>query len=283
MKLFRSKFFIICLICAILLTLVPTLIAAFGGTDLLRSALGTVSKPFTMCASGIANAFNGFTRVFTDYDDLKAENEALREELKEYKNKEYNEEILREHNSWLSEYINLHSANPKFSLKDAKVIGREADNSSTVLTLNRGTVHGIKRNMPVMTSAGLLGHVSEVGLDWCRVVTVIETSSSVGVYTDRGSVLGVVEGDAELRREGLCKMTYIESDSNILPSDKVFTAGGSDSIYPSGLLIGSVSSVDVDPSTGEIVATVSPAVDFNALSKITDVMIITGLDAAGGK
>ena len=73
MRFFKSKFFILCLVVAILLTLVPTVIAAFGGTDLLRSFLGTVAKPFTMCASGVANAFNGFVDTFTEFEALKAE------------------------------------------------------------------------------------------------------------------------------------------------------------------------------------------------------------------
>ena len=48
MKLFKSKAFIICLATAIILTLVPTLVAAFGGVDLLRSFAGTLAKPFSM-------------------------------------------------------------------------------------------------------------------------------------------------------------------------------------------------------------------------------------------
>ena len=88
MNFFKSRFFILCLVAAIVLTLIPTLIAAFGGTDLLRSALGTVAKPFTMCGSGIANAFNGFVEIFTQYDELKEENAALREELEALKEKE---------------------------------------------------------------------------------------------------------------------------------------------------------------------------------------------------
>ena len=75
MNFFKSRFFILCLVAAIVLTLIPTLIAAFGGTDLLRSALGTVAKPFTMCGSGIANAFNGFVEIFTQYDELKEDAE----------------------------------------------------------------------------------------------------------------------------------------------------------------------------------------------------------------
>lgn len=280
MGFFKSKAFILCLIGAIFLTLVPTTIAAFGGTDLIRSALGTVAKPFTMCASGVANAFNGFVNVFTQYDELKAENEELREQLESLEDKQYNEQILGAQNDWLKDYINLHDEHPEFTLKDAKVISREAGNYSTVLTLNKGSVNGVKKNMPVLTDDGLLGYVSEIGLDWCRVSTIIETSSKIGVYTDRGGVLGVIEGDSELRKQGLCRMSYIENDSNIQIGDRIYTAGTEKSLYPSGLLIGSVSSIEVDQTTGEMIATVTPAVSFNDVSSISGVMIVTNISAA---
>lgn len=278
MKFFKSRIFIFCLIIAIILALIPTLIAAFGGTDLLRAAMGTVSKPFTIAASGVANAFNGFVDVFTKYDELKEENSELREELERYKNKEYEEEILKEQNLWLKDYINLHSANPEFILKDARVISREAGNYSTVITLNKGSVHGIKKNMPAVTDDGLLGYVSEVGLDWCKISTVIESSSTIGVYTDRGNVLGVLEGDAQMRKDGLCKMSYIENDSNIQMGDRIYTAGGDGSLYPSGLLIGSVSSIDIDETTGQMVAEITPAVNFSDLTTISGAMIICGFE-----
>lgn len=281
MKFFKSRFFIICLALAILLTLVPTLIAAFGGTDILRSVMGSVAKPFVAMGSGVANAFNGFVDVFAQYDALKEENLKLREELDALKDKEYNEELLREQNAWLKDYINLHDAHPQFVLTDAAVIARESGNYSTVITLNRGSAHGIKRNMPVLSSDGLLGYVSELGLDWCRVTTVIEASSSIGVYTDRDNLLGVLEGDAELRREGLCRMKYIGTDGNVGIGDKVYTAGGKDSLYPSGLLVGTVSSVDIDGVTGEMMATVSPAVNFSDLGSLRKVMIISGIESGG--
>lgn len=281
MNFFKSKFFILCLVAAIILTLIPTLIAAFGGTDLLRSAMGTVAKPFTMCGSGIANAFNGFVEIFTQYDELKAENAALREELQELKDKEYNEEILREQNEWLRDYINLHDQHPEFVFTDASVIAREAGNYSIVLTLNKGSVHGVKRRMPVLTGDGLLGYVSELGLDWCRVTTIIEPSSSVGVYTDRGGQLGLLEGDSALKSEGLCRMSYIGAEGNVGIGDKVYTAGGKDSLYPSGLLIGKVSSVDIDEVTGEMVATITPAIDFSSLEDVRQVMLISGIESGG--
>jgi len=283
MGFFKSKIFIFSLIAAILLTLIPTTIAAFGGTDLLRAALGTLAKPFTMCASGIANAFNGFVNVFTQYDDLELENQRLKERLHELEDKEYNEKILAAQNAWLKDYLNLHDDHPELVLKDARVIAREAGNYTTVLTLNKGSISGIKKNMPVITDDGLLGYVSEIGLDWCKVSTIIEPSSSIGVYTDIGGVLGVVEGDVELRKEGLCRMAYIESDSNIQMGDRIYTAGTQNGIYPSGLLVGTVSSVDVDDTTGEMIATVTPAVSFNNLSSISGVMIVTQIIVPKGE
>ena len=281
MSFFKSRFFLICVVVAVVLVLVPTLIAAFGGTDLLRSAAGTAAKPFLAVGSGVANAFNGFVDVFTQYDELKAENESLRAELDDFKKKEYNEKLLREQNEWLKNYINIHNSQPELVFTDASVIAREASNYSTVLTLDRGSVHGVKKMMPVLSSDCLIGYVSELGLDWCRVSTVIETSSSIGVYTDRDGLLGVLEGDAELRREGLCRMKYIGGEGNVQIGDRIYTAGGKDSLYPSGLLVGSVSSVDIDGITGEMIATVKPSVDFVNIGTLRNVLILSDIRSGG--
>ena len=276
MKLFKSKAFIICLSVAIILTLIPTMLAAFGGMDLLRSFAGTVAKPFSLAGSKVAEAFNGFVDVFANYDELKEENEELRQELEEYKNKEYEEQLLREQNDWLKGYINFHSSNPSFKLTDAKIVSREAGNYGTVITLNKGTAHSIKKNMPVITADGLLGYVSEVSLDWCKVTTVIEAKNSIGVYSDRQGLQGILSGSVELREEGLCKMTFIDSADGVQIGDKIYTAGGSKSNYPADLYIGSISELTIDPMTGEAIATVTPKIDFTNLNKISDVMVICG-------
>ncbi len=278
MKFFKSKIFIICLIAAILLTLVPTLIAAFGGTDLLRSAVGTVAKPFAFCASSVANAFNGFLNVFSEYDELAAENERLREELESYRDKEYSEDVLKKQNEWLAEYLNLHNEHPELALKDARVIAREAGNYSTCLTLNRGSLHGVKKGMPVVTGDGLLGYISEIGADWSRVSTIIEPKNSTGVYTDRAGAIGVLEGEADLQYDGLCKMLFIQGQKNVQAGDRIYTSGGEGSMYPSGLFVGSVKALDIDRNTGEMVATVEPAVDFTDISSVVGVMIVCGYE-----
>ena len=157
---------------------------------------------------------------------------------------------------------------------DADIISYEAGNYSTVLTLNKGAVHGIKNNMPVITSKGLLGHVTETGLDWCKVVSIIETSSTVGVYTDRTGVIGTVEGDIDLRSQGKCLMSYA-ADADIKVGDRVYTSG-TGSVYPGGLYIGRIVSIEADEATRKLIAVVDPAIDFSSLEKLGSVMIICG-------
>lgn len=280
MKLFKSKAFIICLVAAIVLTLIPTLVAAFGGVDLLRSFAGTIAKPFNMAGSKVAEAFNGFVDVFAKYDELKEENAALKEQLEHYRDKEYNEQLLKEQNDWLKDYINFHSANPSFKLTDAKIISRESGNYATILTLNRGTAHGIKRNMPVITAKGLLGYVSEVSLDWCKVTAITEAKNSIGVYTERTGTQGILEGDITLREQGLCKLTFFESSDSVQLGDRIFTSGGAKSVYPPDLYIGEVTEIKVDEMTGEVIATVSPSVNLTDFSELSDVMIICGYSSA---
>ena len=269
-KFLKSKLFIICAILAVLLALVPAVLAAFGQVDVVRSGLGTVAKPFSYCGNKIAEAFDGFVSVFTDYGELQKENDELRATIESMENQLADDEVLREENKWLREFLDLSTKNPDFELADADIISFEAGNYSTVLTLNKGTVHGIKKNMPVISSRGVIGYVSEVGLDWCRVTGIVESTSKVSVYTDRTGVIGTVEGDAVLRADGQCIMSC-NPDADIKPGDRVYTSGTGD-IYPDGLLIGKIISVDADDTTRRLIATIEPAVEFESLQKVSVIL-----------
>jgi rod shape-determining protein MreC len=261
------------------LVIVPSSLSLLGYTDILRSTVKTLSIPFEWCGNLFGNALSGFVSTFTGYDELVAENEALRAQLEAASKAEYQNALIQSENDWLKKYLDVKQDFPSLLLCDATIISREAGNYSTVLTLNRGSIHGIKKNMPVITELGVLGYVSETGPSWCRVVSIVETASSVGAYTDRNHTLGVVVGDTLLREDAFCKMTYIDATADIKVGDKVYTSGGS--IYPSDLLIGEVSAIVADEYTRTLVAHVKPAVNFETIMRTTRLMIITGYDMGG--
>jgi rod shape-determining protein MreC len=280
MKFYKSKFFIISVIIAAVLVLVPALLSAFGYTGIVTSVFKTLAKPFEAIGSSASSAVSGFVSVFTEYDKLKEENAALKEELQSVEELLHENDVLTAENEWLKDYLKMKNDFPELIMTDASIISRESGNYATVLTLDKGQLHGIKKNMPVITADGVFGHVSEIGLDWCKVVSIVETASSVSAITDRTKVQGVVEGDMLLRADGLCKMTYIDAASDIKVGDKVKT-GGNGSIYPSGLTIGTVVSIEADQYTRTLIAYIEPAVDFEDLSTVSRVMIIAGYDDGG--
>ncbi len=277
MKLFKNKFFIIALCVAVVLCAVPSTFAIMGYGELTRNIVGTLTYPFRWCATVVGNAFEGFGRYFTSIDKLQEENESLRLEQAELENRLEQAELLERENERLREFLEMKTDHPSFVMEEGMVIGYSAGNVSTSFTLNRGSLHGIEINMPVVVPKGIVGYVTDVGLNWCMVSTIIETASSVGAYIPRSGATGIVSGSYSDRDEGICTFSYAEAGADIAVGDKVYSTGIG-SIYPAELPIGEVISVEVDPYNRTPVATVKTAVDFSDLQYM---MIITGYEQSG--
>ena len=267
MEFFKNKFFIITLVVALLLSIVPTVLCARGQGSYVRKALQTAAQPFSWAFTKIGEGLSGFSVYFQKLSDLQKENEELRAQLDDYRDRIYNAKMLEEENKWLSDYLGLKKEHSDFLFEEASVIGRESGNYSTVYTLSKGTMHDIKVNMPVITEDGVVGYVTEVGPTWCRAVSIIETASAVGAYIERSGELGLIEGSYELRFEGKCRMIRLPADADVHEGDRVLTSGLG-SIYPRGLFVGEVVSVDADPYSRTLTAVVQPKVDYSSLVKV---------------
>ena len=274
MNLFKNKFFIICLCVAVVLCAVPSTLSLMGYRELSRNIVGTLTVPFRWCVTAVGNAFEGFGRYFDSIDALHAENEALEQENQALEEQIANAEMLERENQRLREYLGMKSKYPSFTMEEGMVISYSAGNYMTSFTHNRGTIHGIDVGMAVVVTEGIVGYVSDVGLNWCMVSTVIETASSVGAYIPRSGANGIVSGDASLRKDGVCRITYMEANADVQIGDKVLS-NGNGSFYPAELMIGEVIAVEIDEYSRTPVATVKPAVDFENLQYM---MIITGYE-----
>ena len=277
MRIFQNKFFLICLCIALVLTIVPSVFSIMGYRSLAKNIVGTVTMPVRWVATTIGNAFEGFGKYFGNMKALNKENEALIEENKELKEQLQNAELLEKENERLRDYLDMKNKYPSFSMEEGMIISHSSGNYITNFTLNRGTLHGIKVNMPVITKDGIVGYVVEVGLNWCMVSTLIETATSVGAYIPRSEVVGIVSGDYSMRQEGTCKIGYIDAEADVQVGDTVYSSG-TGSVYPADLKIGTVTSIEVDEYNRTLVATVTPAVDFSSLKWV---MIITGYENGG--
>ena len=274
MKLFQNKFFLIFLCVSVVLSAVPSTFSVMGYGSLARNIVGTVTAPLRWCVSAVGNAVEGYQRYFQSIDLLEEQNRTLQEEKESLEQRLEEAALLEKENQRLRDYLGIKNQHPSFTMEQGMIISRESGNYVTVFTLNRGTLHGIDTNMPVITKDGIVGVVSEVGLNWCKVSTVIETASSVGAYIPRSEVTGIVSGDFNLKNEGICKFSYVEGDADIQVGDKIYSSGMG-SVYPADLPIGEVIGIGQDEYNRMLVATVRPAVDF---SELEWVMILTGFE-----
>lgn len=274
MSFVKSRFFVVALCVALVLVIVPLVFSAMGLRDIVREAVQTVATPFQWCATKIYDGFAGFASYFTEYDRLEAENESLREQLREYEDALAENEVLRSENHWLREYLELKNEHMDYTFVDAAIVGRESGSFATVLTLNRGTAHGIEAGMPVITENGVFGYVKEVSYMACKVVSIVETATAVGAFIERSGVTGLVEGDYSLRDDGRVVMKNIPLGSDIAEGDPVHTSG-TGSVYPRGLYIGKVLSVEPDPYSRTLTAIVEPGEDFLAIGQLSYLMIVT--------
>ncbi len=273
MKLFKNKFFGILLSVALFAVIFYSVLGIMGQVSLFHNALGVVATPFRWGLTKAGEALSGFGDYFTEFDRLQKENRELSERVAELEKENAHVDVLEGENAWLRSFLHVKDVMEHCKTVEATVIGREANSYLTLYTLNRGTIHGIEAGMAVVTDSGVVGRVESVGLNWCRVSTVLESGISVGAMCARSGARGIVDGSLGLRGNGQCAMNEISEFSDIRVGDSIISSGGG--IYPYGFLIGTVVEKTFDRTTRTVSAILEPAVDFSTLSRV---MIVTEVD-----
>lgn len=269
----ESKFFIITLIVCLAFVIVPTTLSAMGLGNYVSRAVTTVVSPLQKLFSYMSDGISGFTDYFTEYDRLVEENEELREMVQLMRDEIHSAEELEQMNDWLFGYLELKKEHTDFTFEPATVIGTGSGNYKTVLTLDCGTSKGAGVGMAIVTPEGIVGHIVEAGASWSKAVTLLESGSAVGAVIERTGETGLIEGDFGLASDGMCKMTYLSADSDVAEGDRVMTTG-TGSVYPGGLVIGYVASVETDPLSRTRIAYINAAADLTDL-KNSKLMVIT--------
>ena len=119
-----------------------------------------------------------------------------------------------------------------------------------------------------------MGIVTEAGLNWCTVATVLDTEAQIGAKVFRTGETTVAMGDLSLMGRNRLKLSYLESESSLINGDLVVTSGLG-GYYPSGLVIGSVEEILTDDGGLTKYAILAPQAD---LSELTEVFVITSFD-----
>jgi len=213
----------------------------------------------------IKNKIEGNNTFFSDINNLKAENEELKQKNKELDESLRELEIIKAENKDLKEQLNLTEKYKDYETVPASIINRDITNYSSIFVINVGKVDGIELEMPVIADKGLVGHIIAVDQNTSKVQTIVDSSSTVTalISTSRDAI--ICRGTLE--EKGVLKATYIPTEVTLVGGDLVETSGIG-GIYPKGIQIGKISKIVNTKNVTDRYALIETTVDFDKLETV---------------
>ncbi|GAB4223395.1 MAG: rod shape-determining protein MreC [Spirochaetales bacterium] len=225
--------------------------------SLFQSGIGSVQQFFSETIDSIRTLRN-----------LKQEYEEALERLQYYEKVEKQYVILEEENRRLKEILQFSQSIPYENLP-ARIIGKDPQNYYTTLTINKGSLQGVQRNMPVIAvqggKQGLVGKVLQTGFNSSIVQPIYDPTSYVAARLAVSRYEGLVSGSTEEK----IYMHYVKrvARMNIQNGELIITAGLS-SIYPPGIPIGTLKAIHSREYDTSLLLELDPIIDFGRLEYV---------------
>jgi rod shape-determining protein MreC len=206
----------------------------------------------------------------SNYFDLKTQNEILVEE-----NKALRSQILNDLDSALSLTIKIDttSYNGRYKIRTGKIINNNYSFSKNYLTINKGKKDGLKEDLAVITSKGIVGIIDNTSNGYARVLSILNTKSRINAQLKSSNHIGSLIWNA--KSSSIVQLTDISKFAPVKPGDTIVT-GGQSSIFPQGIPIGTVDHFVLDISGDTYTVDIQL---FNDMTNVSHVYIIENLDA----
>jgi rod shape-determining protein MreC len=241
----------------------------FGPLSQVQSAARSVVDPLANSSDTITSPVTNAWRSFTEFEDLEEENARLRDELETLQGDSIKVSAAEDTLRSLLEEIEIDYIGGAESLV-AQVIDRPGNFESYSIEIDRGSNDGVRRGMPVVTSAGLVGKVSEVRDGFSQVRLLHQPDFPLGVRVVGTGEVALARGqgigeDLQIK-EGIAEETAIKV------GDAVVTSGIEGSSYPPDLVVGVISGVEFDNGLLEQEISVRPIATLEDLRFVTVIL-----------
>ena len=216
--------------------------------------VGAAGDRFASAIAQIDSLRDDNSRLQTENDRLTLENVRLREQAIAGQQAE--------------KLLTLQRTVP-FESVPAPVIARDPSGILHSIVLGLGTDDGVKVGHVVLSDQGLVGRISEVGTNYSKVLLVTDSSSVVSALVQGSRATGIVRGQFG---DSLI-MDWLLQTEPVKEGDVVITAGlgiGEElrSLYPKGLVIGTIAQIQTAEAAAYNRAIITPAVDLRRLEHV---------------
>jgi len=206
--------------------------------------------------------------TYLDWKNVRAENRRLREEIRRLRVEGLRVRETDDENRRLRRLLALQERLPLTTVS-GEIIARDWGGWIRALTVNRGRGDKIGRLTAVISPDGLVGRVVEVRPGASIVQVLTDPASTIGAHVVRTRTPGIVEGEPS----GALRFKYMARDGAQIEVGDVLVTSGQGGLFPRGIPVGRVRSIDDRGAALFHYAVLEPAVNF---SRIDDVLLITG-------
>lgn len=224
-----------------------------------QTAADFVQSPVTSASSSFSSYFGSIANLRsaqTENDVLKQRIQELELEVKE------NEELISE-NQRLKSLLGLKETS-KYKVLPARIIGRDPSVWFDSSIINRGSLDGVKLNMPVVTDGGLVGRITAVSPLTAQVDLITLDKSGVAGVIGTSNVLGVIKGTS---KKNLLEMRYVSGSVEVQAGQTVYTTG-QDGIFPAGLKVGEIVEVKTGSATVPHQIFIRPSARIDSMQEV---------------
>ncbi|HIA03648.1 MAG TPA: rod shape-determining protein MreC [Myxococcales bacterium] len=209
--------------------------------------------------------------IWSDYVwliGIQDENVRLRKQHETLSGLVQDREQLKKENRRLKALLAFKGEHPELVTVAARVVAKDVSPFHRVLKIkiSAGANHGVRRNQPVVTSAGVVGHVDRTVGDYAVVKLAVDAGNHISVDVGERDIKGVVNGSGD---KNTYLASFIASDPKrkIRPRDMLVT-NGEDERFPRGLVVGYVGEAQPKQEESGRLYQVIPAVPFATLSEV---------------
>lgn len=213
-------------------------VAAEPAGQVVRTALSPVQRLF----GSIYYAIDSRLEVYRDHERVLAENEALRLEVQRLRTSLVKTHEIAAENARLRE-LQGYSAEAPYELAAARVVARDRQRWRDCIIIDKGTADGVQKNAAVLGPYGVVGRVTSASLHSSAVMLISDPQSALSGRVQESRALVTVEGGS--RPDGLLRFDCLESGDKVRAGDLMITSGLG-GVFPPGLVVGRVHSVEKD-------------------------------------
>lgn len=232
----------------------------------LRDTLSYAEKIVTYPFSYITTK----TREYNKLKDVNEENDILETSLDRIDAIETENVELRRQIDALKNELNIDYTLTDYEYLNATVTSRSVGYWYNTITINKGSYNGIKKDMVVINGKGLIGRVIKTSTftSDVRLITTSETNNKISVHISNGdnNLYGLINNYDYSKN--LLEVEGISNTKDVDIGDFVYTSGLG-GIFPSGILIGSVSEITTDSYDLAKIIKVKPSADFSNINYVS--------------